>query len=371
MNKAFEFLSYLPRFVTNPMNIIFYAKGVLPYKWKRLSKRFLSDFYDFKAPLKTKIWAYSKGFLAESVDHYGITKENHQLFISDLEFNKTSSYKNRRLSRWFDDKLQTLFVLAPYKDYLPIHYYSIVNGKIRQLYDFEKKHDNTFDGIFDILNIKKELIVKKTWGSKGTGVYYLQEIKNKYSLNGNFLDLLSKDQLKTFLVNQGDILITEYIYAHKVIQQFYNKTPNSIRIITTYDPEHGAQVTGAFIKIGVKESGFKDNLVEGGILAGIKLNTGEIFNPVQYKNKKIFPCEIHPDTRVKISGHLPNWSFISQKIKEISNYLNNTPFLGYDIIITNESFKILEVNSHGSTWVQIWYPFYENEYQKRLFLKQH
>ena len=79
----------------------------------------------------------------------------------------------------------------------------------------------------------------------------------------------------------------------------------------------------------------------------------------------------HPDTGVLIEGYVPRWDEIKAKIVEISNFLPHLIYMGYDVVITNEGFKIIEINSHqGIGFNQTHTPFLKSPLTKDFFNDQ-
>jgi hypothetical protein len=348
-----------------PIYIYFDIKGINPFRWDRLASAFIQDFRKSNASFKQKIWAYKRGFLSERIDRYQLNNDNYRFFMSDLEFYKTKTYKNLRFTYWFDDKLTTWFILQPFIQHLPLHYYSIENKKIRQLYTENITINNTVAGIVSLLKEKKELAFKKTTGGGGIGFFKLSYTDDCFLVNN---ESMSQVKFEKFILSFNGYHITEYIHTHKQLQKIYDKTPNAIRIISIYDDVEGAKVTSAFIRFGTSQTSFVDNASAGAIYAGVKIDDGTFFNPSRNINGHIIEAPVHPDTNIEVSGVVPNWDLIKEGVSKISNYLNNTPYLSYDVVATDDGFKILEINSHGIlTNMQPFYPFFNNPYQKKLF----
>ena len=67
---------------------------------------------------------------------------------------------------------------------------------------------------------------------------------------------------------------------------------------------------------------------------------------LKISNHVITKVVTHPDTKEKIDGILPNWELVKQKITEIEKYIPGLRWAGYDIAVTQDGFKIIEINSH-------------------------
>lgn len=349
-----------------PLYYFLYKKDINRAYWDRLIDEFTDDFLNYKnTSIKQKIWAYKRGFVSERINRFQLTEDNYMEYISDVAYCKKSAFKNSTYY-WFDDKLTTWYILSPFIEYLPMHYYSICNGNIRQLYNGNKDIHNNVDGIIKLLQEKKELAIKEINGHNSIGFYKINFDGSSYKINNNEKTI---SQIRDFVSKLNNHIITEFIHTHKDLKKIYELTANTIRLITIYDESEGAKVTGSYIRFGTSKTGVIEDIYNGGVFCGVTLEEGKMYNPLTYKGKELVSCPIHPDTGVNINGQIiPNWKLIINKATEISNYLNNTPYLTYDIVATDDGFKILEINSHGVIKnLQIFYPFLRNKYQRKLF----
>ena len=79
----------------------------------------------------------------------------------------------------------------------------------------------------------------------------------------------------------------------------------------------------------------------------------------------------HPDTNVLLEGVLPNWPLLSGKILEICNFIPQLRLMGFDIIITNDGFKIIEINSlPGLSYMQGYFPVFKQEHAGAFFTRR-
>ena len=85
---------------------------------------------------------------------------------------------------------------------------------------------------------------------------------------------------------------------------------------------------------------------------------------------KLVDSPRHPDTGVLMEGMLPHWSLIKEKITQIGAYIPQVRWMGLDIVITDEGFKIIEINSHpGISFIQYGNPFFKDELSKDFVLQ--
>ena len=105
-------------------------------------------------------------------------------------------------------------------------------------------------------------------------------------------------------------------------------------------------IENAYFRIGTKSTGFTDNIGSGGVFAYVDEKTGHFHDAEVIKEHIISPCPLHPDTGVKIEGTLPHWGEVLTVIPELCRYISPLEYLGFDVVITDAGFKILEINTH-------------------------
>jgi hypothetical protein len=90
-----------------------------------------------------------------------------------------------------------------------------------------------------------------------------------------------------------------------------------------------------------------DNFNQGGLSCSIDLKTGALGKGASFpKNSQLLWHEVHPDTHSQIAGiNIPHWEFTITKITEIANHIPYIPYIGWDVVITEQGFKIIEGNS--------------------------
>lgn len=211
------------------------------------------------------------------------------------------------------------------------------------------------------------MALKLLSGSSGKGFYRLTYKDEIFYVNGVEIDGAG---LKELISNLKGYLITEYIIAHEKIRKIYNVTPNTLKILLLRDQNKLPEITGGFMRFGTEQSELFETTAAGTIFTGVNLENGKIFNPMRFTNN-LENLLIHPDTGEELLIMLPNWGKAIGIIYEISECLPQLSYLGFDIIITDLGFKIIEINSLSAlTFLPYYSPFFENDYSRRFFLKK-
>jgi hypothetical protein len=318
---------------------------------------------------KQKFWAQKRGFLSRHISLFGLTEENYKNYLPYFDYYKLHPI-NGLYSHWIDDKLTMKLILHPFSENLPYYYFHMTGGEILKLMDCDDYFDQSINGIIHLLRNKKMLAGKLFAGQGGHGFEKLAYNNNHYYLNQK---LVSKSELKYHLedmsrVGRGGYLITEYLTANKNLSNIWQETPNSVRLMVIRGKKEQSKLVDSFIKFGTKNSGSIDNRSSGGIACKVDIHSGRFSDGKIIISNKSEACIYHPDTNILVEGVIPFWKDITKKIIEISNYLSQLIYIGYDIVVTDNGFKIIEMNSHqGIDFEQLNTPIFKNDQAAQFF----
>lgn len=329
-----------------------------PYMMRKSFQVFKDDFKNEKrTSLSQKIWAYRRGFTSSKIIDYGLNEENYKKYLSDLDYYRLFPLNNNYVM-WINDKLTTKYVLSKYNDYLPGYYFYIKKGKVLPSIDSVENDKLSVNSIIDLLKTKGSLAFKQESGSLGAGFYKVEYIENIVYVNGEVTD---EDKLINLIGSLDGYLVTEFLKAHEVIDNIHPGTANTLRLTVVKDGDQPAQLTNAFIRFGTSETKGVDNASAGGLFSIIDIEEGTFKTGHRFINRELADYDKHPDTNVPIEALLPNWEPIVDKVLEIADYLGQLSWLGFDVVITDDGFKILEINSHQDiSWYQHFYPLLED-----------
>ena len=297
-------------------------------------------------PEKEKKWAYKHGFFPWRIAQYGLTESNYQNFISDEAYYYL--YPLNQDAQLVSDKLTLRYTLAPFAKYLPEYYYLLTkNREVMRLMDLPEEYPGSFDGIIALLKEKKVLAAKDRGGSQGRGFYKFEAtpdgilVNNEKKTEEEFLELLKKLRFSGF-----GYIITEYIQMHPMLKAINPYSVNTIRAVILNRNGNDPIFPYAFIRFGTKGSGVVDNISQGGMVCKIDVNTGRFYDAQTLKDHVFTDVEVHPETHEKASGFLPNWELVKNTLLEIARYCPQLRWLGVDVAITADGFKIVEINVH-------------------------
>lgn len=327
--------------------------------------RIIDDFKDKDSALKDKLWSYKRGFLVSTTRAFGLTPENYEQYISDLDYYRMYPI-DKQFRHWIDDKLTMKYILSPFSDYLPKYFCAIKKGGILTPL-IDGKDIFQLDDLLDYIRREKQVALKLTSGSAGIGFYKLA-YQEHFEIDDK---VVTDNQLIEFLYSLDDYLVTEYVIAHEAIRNISSGALNTVRIMVINEDGKHPVIANSIVKFSTKTSGQVDNISAGSVYANIDSVTGAFSNGKKFLNSFCMDCNHHPDTNLEIKGQLPNWEMMTEKITQISQYLSPLSYLGYDIALTEAGFKIIEINSHqGIRMLQTYYPLLKDNLASEFFIGQ-
>ena len=231
-----------------------------------------------------------------------------------------------------------------------------------------------FDGFLDVLRKNGRLVLKHTSSSFGQG-FHLVEI------DGDGLFLLDKKNvtetdLRTFILSLKDYVVSEYVQQHKYAQDINASSLNTIRMLCVWDDSiNGFYVARCFHRFGSNGS-LVDNLGGGNAcLHFVDIATGCLESDGMINNdnngERFSEHVIHASGRDLSGIQIPGFDEIKGKVIEISNSLPFLKYVGWDIAVTENGFKIIESNSLTSLGIlQRKGGFLDDPRLRRLFIRK-
>jgi len=308
--------------------------------------RFRNDYKGsfIKGSFKEQLWAYQHGFYLDNIDYCGITIQNEHEYLSNRVYNELHPI-NKIYSCIIDNKLYLPYLLKDHSGLVPCYYYFIDRGRLAPL-DTELSYD---PGLIQLCKDKTRLVFKQCYSQSAHGFYLLEWINDDFYLNYN---IIKTPELISFINSLDNYIVTEYVYQNKYADEINHTSINTIRLQCIWDWDKNE----FFIARAFHQFGFKGNTVDnigsldGGILAFIDIPTGKIKDTGVIKAKgspyKVIRITKHPQSEKIIAGvQIPFWAETINQVLSVMNNLSFLKYAGIDLVITNGSFKILEINS--------------------------
>lgn len=289
-------------------------------------------------------WEYCNlGFHPHWKARVGVTLNNYKEYISYWEFYNRKAYVNQRLVKLFDDKLLTYYALSKWGDYIPNHYFYLHKGHLCPL-DSADKTNLTWRNVLELIK-QQPLAAKKCHGGHGDGFHKLAFKDGCILIDDK---TCNENVLKDMIESLDDYILTDFSYPSQALQNVIGEDSFAVmRVLTTYTPQDGASVDRMIIRIGTKAAGHTQAGYD--ILYANIDEEGCIRDTVyEFSGWHCERMEKHPETGKTIEGFkLDGISELKKLLLDIAGCLSVAPYLVWDIIPSEKSFSILEINSHG------------------------
>ncbi len=291
-----------------------------------------------KLKFSDKLLAVRYGFSNDLFKLYGLNKENIKDYINEFDRYLSGDKIDKQYKFILDDKIVFTEIFGQYLNVPKVQYYIL---------DKIYKDEGTIIDINEFIQNTKnqKLVIKIVNGSLGKGVHVFENREEKFLWD---YDEITKENLMDNIKKLKECIITEYVEQHEYAKNIWDKSANTIRIVTCKDPETDEFVIPCAVhRFGNKGSGCVDNAHLGGYFTEIDLETGKLGYTKSEKNST--PLEIHEDSKAQIKGvKIPYWNKIKKEILEVAKHFYYIPFIAWDVIVTEKDYVVIEANPSSS-----------------------
>lgn len=330
----------------------------------KIAKGYVTKFkYDVDAfPEKdiSKVeWALKRGFYPGNIDFYGLTESNWQNYVPYYQYFMIHPLNNH-FKVWLGDKLTCKYVLNSNgcETTMPDYYAYVENdGSYTYLMNCPNKTvvPRNQDFLLNLLKWQGILAMKPNSGTSGGRGFIKLELKDGVIYENN--KSIEISQFNEIRDNVRNYIITEYIHQHSELARIWPNSECTLRVTmfkkpkdTLYsNPEWYCAIS--YARFGTSLSGGASNLSSGGVGVGFDFETGAFYDfSIQYKRftqDGQWKQKKHPDYGLPWTGiKLPNWQIVKEQIYKVCEQISSLDYLGFDIIITEDSMKLCEINTH-------------------------
>ncbi|MEX0923951.1 MAG: sugar-transfer associated ATP-grasp domain-containing protein [Rhodovibrionaceae bacterium] len=321
-------------------------------------------------PLRKRIRLWRRGFLGESAVLYDLQPGTLQDYLSDAERFVGSRTINGPYAILLDDKLLFDRLLADFPSLKP-RFFGVLDGA-RVLSAQGVGGDSGARSLRDLLQRERRLAIKPATGGGGRGFAVFEALQDGgFALDGAPTSL---ERLETHGRAESRLMVGELVAQHADLAALYPRTTNTLRLITMQDETGAPFVARAVARIGRTQSEPTDNWITGGLCAQVDLETGVLGEAASFpaESSVLSWYETHPESGAQICGaRIPHWQVIHSGILEVARTVPFLPYVGWDLVVTPQGFKIIEGNSYsGVNLLQIHGPLLRDE-RVRDFFRRH
>lgn len=217
----------------------------------------------------------------------------------------------------------------------------IENGILHSLNDEIVSRE--FPSLFKILE-RNDLVLKPALGDGGEGLLLVRKKAGNFMINNKMVD---RKELIGNIRSRNNYVIQERFIQRGFSNHIYSGSVNTIRIATMIDPVTGKPFIGyAFHRFGTPESGFVDNVNQGGLFSLIDLDTGKLGKLADYSVSGWKKMHNHHPVSLKsiFDQQIPGWNSIVERVLAMARKMPYLKYVGWDLILSDDELYILEGN---------------------------
>jgi alpha-L-glutamate ligase-like protein len=216
-------------------------------------------------------------------------------------------------------------------------------------------YHSTLRRLPELLGGRDDFVLKPNRGSAGRGVLVVTGRLGRDYLRSNG-ETLRPEQLRQHcsdilsgmfsLGGRPDrVIVQQRVRLHAAFEPIAHKGIPDLRVIL-----YRNQPAMAMLRLPTRKSGGRANLHQGGIGAGVELDTGVTHHAVQHDRF----VERHPDTHVSVLGvQVPYWHEVLAMSRRVAEAVG-LGYLGVDVVVDAEQGPmLLEANARPGLAIQI------------------
>lgn len=342
-------------------------------------------------PVGQRLDLWRNGFLSPSSVIYDFETHDPEEYLSDLQREFTARI-NAPFGAALDNKLLFHWLMRPFEETLPEVYGYIDGPRVHsvELTSDDANEDgvslatatgdeavltrsssrvvSTVDWFESSPHPEAGVVLKPNAGSGGKGVYLCERKNGSYRING---ESYRDSEFERFIEGLDNYLITEFVEQADYSDAVFSGSSNTIRVLTMWDSDaEEAFVAAASHRIGTERSQPTDNWSSGGLSAAVDVETGRLSAGLQFPyDGSMTEYSNHPDTGARIAGReVTNWTEIRDTIVGMADDFSQIPYIGWDVIPTDDGFRIIEANNcSGVRLFQIHQPLLTDPRVRRFY----
>jgi hypothetical protein len=316
----------------------------MEYAWSMVERELAST---VQVPWYHRFGMWRRGFLSEARVLYDFSADTRKLYVSDYARFAKTRLINGEYGILLDDKLLFSGLLDDIADHHPM-VFGILDGEnvASTGIGMSAKSAHLGKPLTALLKEEGALVLKPARGGGGRGVTLFEATPSGIRANGA---TVSPADLVQALQDCNGHLICERVVQHPALARLYPETVNTLRLITMRDAHHKPFVASVVLRVGSASSRPTDNWSRGGLCAHVDTASGRVGKAVRFPahSNCLYWYAAHPETGARIEGlRLPNWDRVITGILEITDALSFLEYIGWDIAITEDDFRILEGNNY-------------------------
>jgi hypothetical protein len=317
--------------------------------------------------LGKRLFGWRHGFTSDSTARYGLTPENVHEYVSDTARYIRTPRINGPMAPALLNKLVFSRLVECHGGPVP-EYYGVAGSSglipIGDRYDMKDA-----DGVLAACMTGERFVVKPNGGGGGIGVRVISSSGGRLTINDREV---AEGEFRAFIEKLSGALICEFIVQHEYATTIFPHSTNSIRVLSMWDYEKNEPfIPFAGQRFGRHTSIPTDNITQGGIPVQVDVATGVLKSgSLALRQKENVWIDEHPDTHARIKGVIvPNWDKVTAGLISIARGMSYIPYVGWDVVVTADGFRVIEGNNYPHVGHQIFEPLLRDKRVRAFYEK--
>jgi hypothetical protein len=323
----------------------------------------------YQMPWRARLAALRRGFTATAAVLYRLDETDWRAYVPDLAFAYHGYKINGFMNAIVGNKRVLAQVLAahdvPHARLLAM----VVSGR---LVDVHGRLETTRACALERLAAESPaLVLRPDWSGGGEGVFFVRRAADGWAVNGV---AASVDDVCALVAGLDRYVVNAFVEQAAYARDIFPATANTVRVLTLWDPDTGPFVAAVVHRFGTSRSLPIDNWHQGrgGLCAAVDPATA-LLGPSATLDAR-FRLEwrtSHPETERPIAGvAIPHLAATLDGIVRAARCFPGALCVGWDVLVTDDGFRILEANSPPGLFVwQVHAPLLADARAARFFAR--
>ena len=318
----------------------------------RLARAFRRElFSDYRLPIAKSLKVWRLGFSAKAWILYDLDNNDPNLYLNDLAVAIRAPQINGYFGPVISNKLVLSHLLSRYGIPHPPVLYTVVRGRL--MTNGGDSLVPSRETLKQFMETARTQVFRPMWSGGGAGVFFVTLEDNDALINGQ---RISMSRLTHILSRLDNYLVTEFQKQAAYCAKIFPDSTNTLRLLTLWDPQTERPFVAASAhRFGTSRSAPLDNFHQGsgGVCAPVQLHNGELGHAASIGDDgRILRLTHHPQTGVAIhASFVDGFHEAVQGVLEIARRLPFCPCIGWDVILTDDGYRVIEANPLPGYWV--------------------
>ena len=305
-----------------------------------------------RVSLRKRLRAWRFGFFPASYLLYDIDRNNPLDYLPDtnlIDFTLRDSHHLTLSNKLSFSRLMELYGM-PHPRVLA----TLSRGRCH-VFDRSQRNETSLAAVLRLLiNHHGSIVLKPVQIGMGLGIIIVGrsayphdgDKSERVTINGVPSNI---DELVELVTPLEDYYLSSFVTQARYAAEIFADTPNTVRVLTLWDYDRDAPFLATAVqRIGTSRSYPVDNFHQGfgGVSAMIDGDTGILGLALTLTDQgQRVPLTHHPETGRPIEGvRVPHWEKAKGALLRVAAELPQMPFVGWDLIITEQFYSCLEAN---------------------------